>query len=326
MKDKWYLASDGKGFGPFSVDQLGQMAEAGVVDAEDVVWRAGDDESLPASTIEQLLSRESTPLSEKVAPPSSSKSRLPISAAIAAVILVMVGTAGWFAANGVWRARTTVAARELGDVTNAGKELSAQPDREEEGMPLTESPAVSNNVVVAGPNENVDQASGDSPAQSSRGDEKETTSAGLSRARTTSAPRGRVATGNVALSSNGSSVNKGIRNPWAINDGKSSESWREYAKAALNQPVVVKLDSTYELQSVRVQLVGNDGYRYFLEVSEDGDSYEIVQDRRRSGLWTGWQGVTFAARPVQYIRLTGTYDNPNQSGIRVGEIEAYCTK
>lgn len=138
-------------------------------------------------------------------------------------------------------------------------------------------------------------------------------------------PDGTVVTGNVALSSRGATVNTDIRNPWAINDGKISDSWREYAKASLNKPIVVTLESVYHVQSIRVQLVGNDGYRYLLEVSRDGNTYETVQDRRHSGSWSGWQTSSFAPRPIRAIRLTGTYDAPNQTGIRVGEIEAYCT-
>lgn len=138
-------------------------------------------------------------------------------------------------------------------------------------------------------------------------------------------PYGKVVAGNVALSSKGATVNKDIRNPWAINDGKTPDNWREYAKASLNEPIVVTLDSVYRLQSIRFQLVGNEGYRYFVEVSADGKTYEVVQDRRHSGSWSGWQTVSFAPRSVKVIRLTGTYDVPNQTGIRVGEIEAYCT-
>jgi len=49
--DKWFLASGGKGYGPFAPGQLRQMVDAGVIDQEDSVWRDGDSESIPAHSI-----------------------------------------------------------------------------------------------------------------------------------------------------------------------------------------------------------------------------------------------------------------------------------
>lgn len=111
---------------------------------------------------------------------------------------------------------------------------------------------------------------------------------------------GIVASGNVALASRGATVSGKIRNPWAINDGKTPASWREYAKVALNEPITVKLNSVYQLTSIRVQFVDETAaYRYLVEVSPDGRSFDSVQDRRSAGRWNGWQEIGFSSRPVK---------------------------
>lgn len=49
MPEKWFLASKGKGYGPFSPSQLKQMVETGLADHDDLVWQSGDSESIPVS-------------------------------------------------------------------------------------------------------------------------------------------------------------------------------------------------------------------------------------------------------------------------------------
>ncbi|WDI39879.1 LamG-like jellyroll fold domain-containing protein [Bremerella sp. P1] len=51
MTNEWFLADDGKGYGPFSASQLEKLVETGVIEPDDLVWRDGDLESIPASVI-----------------------------------------------------------------------------------------------------------------------------------------------------------------------------------------------------------------------------------------------------------------------------------
>jgi hypothetical protein len=51
MAEEWFYASAGEKFGPFSSDQLRQFAEAGVLLPEDMVWKTGMANWVPASSI-----------------------------------------------------------------------------------------------------------------------------------------------------------------------------------------------------------------------------------------------------------------------------------
>ena len=135
-------------------------------------------------------------------------------------------------------------------------------------------------------------------------------------------PRGDVVMGNVALAAKGATADGPYRAVETLLDGKTND--REYAKAALGQPCVVTFPSVYRLQLVRFKLpdVGTRYYRYWLEVSADGRSFETVADRT-AGEWRGWQEVRFAVRPVKAVRLTGTF-NSETTGLHVVEFEAYC--
>jgi hypothetical protein len=141
-------------------------------------------------------------------------------------------------------------------------------------------------------------------------------------------PSGKVVSGNVALSRRGASVTGPYRDGESLLDGGSDG----YGKAKLYCPVVVMLPEVYQLRSVRIHLIAawlpnnskESFYQYKLEVSDDGVNYELVADRT-SGRHRDWQHITFPPRPVKFIRITGTHDHPHQTGIRIAEIEAYCT-
>ncbi len=318
MAEKWFLASKGKGFGPFSPAQLKQMVEAGLADHDDLVWQHGDSESIPVSAI----GAQPPPLPGKTSPsppplPTNQKSESSGSIlmgwlSIAIFMLVVFGGGGWFAYQQGWLPfadslllNDSVAESVATTENDGATEQNESPPSEEK-------------------NEEHDSKVGavDPPQPAAVAAEKPEPKHEDLR----SSNAGTVASGNVALASKGTTVTPDIRNSWAVNDGKSPDSWREYAKASLNEPIVLTLASAHELQSIRIELVGGDGYRYLVEVSADGKTYEIVQDRRNGGSWIGWQTVSFPVRRVKTIRLTGTYDAPNQTGIRVGEIEAYCTQ
>ena len=111
MADKWFMASKGKGYGPFSASQLQQMVEAGVIDHDDLVWREGGLESAPASTVGNeppprpvAASRPSLPPPPVPSTPTSSPrpSQFGLRLAIAAVLLAILGGGGWFAFDRGW--------------------------------------------------------------------------------------------------------------------------------------------------------------------------------------------------------------------------------
>src|SRR5690606_17492764 len=93
-------------------------------------------------------------------------------------------------------------------------------------------------------------------------------------------PRGKVVSGNVAMSRRGASITGPYKGRGALLDGRSEG----YGKAKLYCPVVVSLPEVYQLRSVRIHLIAawlphnskDSFYRYKLEVSEDGITYEMV--------------------------------------------------
>lgn len=143
---------------------------------------------------------------------------------------------------------------------------------------------------------------------------------------------GKMTDGNIALSSRGAIIT-GVRleDSGNILDGRSKHE-DGYGKGRLNIPIVITLPDVYQIRLVRMNLIPawlpnnsrESFYRYKLEVSGDGISYETVADRT-DGRHRDWQDIEFSPRPVKIIRLTGTHDNPNQTGIRIAELEAYCT-
>lgn len=143
---------------------------------------------------------------------------------------------------------------------------------------------------------------------------------------------GRVATGNVALASRGAVATGPYAKTELLLDGRPHVN-DNYAKALLNVPVLVTLPDIYQLQRIRINLIAawlpnnskDSYYGYKIEVSPDGSSFELLADRT-TGRHRDWQEIEFPPRPVKAIRITGTYDHPHQSGIRIAEVEAYCTK
>lgn len=135
-------------------------------------------------------------------------------------------------------------------------------------------------------------------------------------------PAGVVEPGNVALASRGATVVGPQRGSEFMLDGRIEDG--QYAKLPLNQPCVVTLPKVYRLQAIAIRFpdFNNRFYRYKLEVSVDGRSYDVVADRT-TGEWRGWQRISFPERPVMAIRLTGTH-NSETTSFYVVELEAYC--
>ncbi len=87
--------------------------------------------------------------------------------------------------------------------------------------------------------------------------------------------------------------------------------------------MLITLAQTYDLDRIRLFLENADDryYQYQVEVSNDGSVWTKVVDKTW-GEWRGWQEDTFSARPVRYIRITGTYSSSGNQ-FRVVEVEAY---
>lgn len=111
MAEKWFLAGKGKGFGPFSASQLQQMVESGIIDHDDLVWRDGDSESAPASTLGNepppllLVASRPSPPPLPVSSTSASSphpSRFGLRLTTAAILLAMIGGGGWLVYEQGW--------------------------------------------------------------------------------------------------------------------------------------------------------------------------------------------------------------------------------
>jgi hypothetical protein len=55
MGEQWYFARDGKRMGPFSFEQLQQMAASGIVVADDMLLRVGELQWSPARSVDALF-------------------------------------------------------------------------------------------------------------------------------------------------------------------------------------------------------------------------------------------------------------------------------
>ncbi len=87
MAEQWYFSEGGTGFGPFSLPQLRQLLDAGVLQPSDLIWQAGATESRRAAEMDGLLAQPST----------DDEGRRParvVVAAAAVAVCVLVGIMG----------------------------------------------------------------------------------------------------------------------------------------------------------------------------------------------------------------------------------------
>jgi Mg-chelatase subunit ChlD len=90
-----------------------------------------------------------------------------------------------------------------------------------------------------------------------------------------------------------------------------------------NQPILVRLLQPYRLLEVRLRLWDGDAraYRYLLEGSRDGETWQVLADRR-DGEHRGWQIIALDEPALQLLRLSGVAAAA-EGGLRVMELEAY---
>ena len=61
MANRWYFARDGRTSGPFSAAQLQELAAAGEIRPQDLVWRDGTDKRVPAARVQKLFAAPPVP-------------------------------------------------------------------------------------------------------------------------------------------------------------------------------------------------------------------------------------------------------------------------
>ncbi len=322
MVEKWFLASKGLGFGPFSPAQLKQMVEAGLADHDDLVFRDGDSESIPVSAIglqpPPLPVRNHTSQSPL---PSKKRSESYGSVlmgwfSIAVLMVVVFGGSGWFAYERGWLpivdsflwndnvAESVATTENEGAVEQEESTRSEETNEESDSKVAAIDPLQPAAVAVEIPE--------------SKHEDLRSSNAGM------------VTSGNVALASKGAVATGPYAKTESLLDGRPDVK-DNYAKALLNVPVIIRLPNTYQLRRIRLNLIAawlpnnskDSFYQYKVEVSADGYSYELLADRT-TGRHRDWQNIEFSPRPVRTIRITGTNDHPHQSGIRIAEVEAYC--
>jgi hypothetical protein len=146
------------------------------------------------------------------------------------------------------------------------------------------------------------------------------------------ASRGIFEAGNVALASRGARIEGVVRDSDRVLDGQPDEK-AGLGKGKIRQPIVLTFPQAYRLGRIRINMVPawlKDGskdsyYQYTVEVSADGLSFEKVADRT-SGRHRGWQDVSLTPQPVKAVRILCSFDHPHQTGLRLAEIEAYCSE
>ncbi len=143
--------------------------------------------------------------------------------------------------------------------------------------------------------------------------------------------RGAVESGNVALASNGATVEGIPDGPARLLDGNLDYGLDHgFAIGRIGQPFTVTLRQVYQLREIRMLLWDRKprSYNYIIATSVDGREFTPLVDRSQ-GIWTGWQQITFPPRPVKMIRVYPVKKiwldtKASVVDFTVVELEAYC--
>ena len=133
--------------------------------------------------------------------------------------------------------------------------------------------------------------------------------------------------GNVALATKGATVTGPTRGPAELIDGivTGYTGGSGFAMGSFPCEWTVTLAKPYLLREIRLLLWDMEPlrfYRYQLETSADGTTFNMVADHSK-GQPKSWQTIPFSPRPVKAIRIKGLYNSAN-GGFHVVELEAYC--
>ena len=99
-----------------------------------------------------------------------------------------------------------------------------------------------------------------------------------------------------------------------------------YAWAYLPTPLVVDLGGERTVALIELLLLDTDsrGYRYRIETSLDGESWEPAADR--TDAWQrGWQRIAIEPRPCRFLKVTFTRTSLSVNSYHVVELAAYET-
>jgi len=314
---RWYFAANGNGYGPFTYQQLKQLAQTEMIGPSDFVWQQGDTETRHVNDVDGLF--------HDPVPPHTSLARRAIWCGTTALLILLIGGGAWLMFRRDWSTESGSMAKanslpaesqptqDAVDDEQVSLDADSVEGSEPEGPEPKREPESSEFVEASS-----------APQQSS---ERETNSTVGQPAETIA---GEVASGNVALANRGATATGPYRKAELLLDGKPTAK-DNYAKTLLNVPVVITFPKVYQLRTVRINLIAawlpnnskESFYRYKVEVSEDGTNYEMVANRT-TGRHRDWQDISFVSRPVKSIRITGTHDHPHNSGIRIAEVQAFC--
>ena len=133
---------------------------------------------------------------------------------------------------------------------------------------------------------------------------------------------GAVEEGNVALATNGTTV-QGVKNrPGRLLDGNYTV--RQCAGGPCPCQWEITFAKPYRLKEIRFRLWDIDPryYRYGLLTSSDGKNFVPLADRSQ-GNWSSWQQFRFSSRLVRSVKIIGLYGSVDNAFV-VREFEAYC--
>ena len=137
---------------------------------------------------------------------------------------------------------------------------------------------------------------------------------------------GVVVAGNVALATNGTTVQGAARGETLIDGDVKVRQGLGYAYQAGGLPCewTIAFNRPYRLKQIRFLLWNGDGrfFNYSTKISADGQHYAMLIDRSK-GEWRGWQVIDFAPCSVKAVQLIGLHGSAAEEFLVV-EFEAYC--
>jgi hypothetical protein len=133
---------------------------------------------------------------------------------------------------------------------------------------------------------------------------------------------GAVEEGNVALASNGTTVEGVERDGNRLLDGRVTVASNARGKCPCQW--VITFAKPYRLKEIRFKLSNIEPhvFRYAIGTSPDGKELVPLADRSQ-GNWSSWQQFRFSSRLVKSVKIFGLYGSID-GNLVVGEFEAYC--
>jgi hypothetical protein len=132
-------------------------------------------------------------------------------------------------------------------------------------------------------------------------------------------PRGAMQQGNVALLTNGTTVEGATVDPTVmLNDIINPD---RATQATPPCEFTVTFAKVYQLRQIRVRVAGDMSASWALFVSRDGRKFDLMEDHRQENL-KEWQDYRFSARPVKAVKLAFT--RSSGSWVEIAKFEAYC--